>query len=568
MPISNLWDTTPDAWYWSDVSIVIKLLSRHTRNILTRRGPFHAIPIYYAIRYSASLEIVQYLGSQMGLQQMRDWRGYKLNDMTLLHIAVIYRQPKLIPYLLYCTYGHENPEFPRNNMRNPKSYAKKLKHFKCLKLLNDPTKTIAEYKDDPTKSIDNYTFMKKIATLWDNSSAWAFTDLKHVKALYDSGIKTIRHVNLLQIESGDYICMPVLYAISWGVPADVVEWMCVCTGLEYVEDLRSPWNEYNPLHLAIFGNHSHLIPYLLSIMPGARHIKSKKDGKFGSGKGMTPIEYARRLRYSKCLSLMMKLDKKYERNKDKPKIVMINDFCDDSNWPQTTLKHCKAMLRKDPVALTRAGGSLRALPILYAIRFKARLDVVKFICMGMGIDKVKTWRGTYDWTLLHLVTFNDSIAILPYILSLNPDAINIKDDQRFKPIDIARRYNHHVCAQLLKYPDKTIENYKIMAANVELENERKKDEIKKKKEMLMMMSTKKKKLKKKKKKIKIRPLTAIGARRHRLVERKKINSNKKNGIRQQHRSTPSLPPSYGNNNPRPLTAIGLRRRRGKSTRRM
>ena len=63
-------------------------------------------------------------------------------------------------------------------------------------------------------------------------------------------------------------------------------------------------------------------------------------------------------------------------------------------------------------------------------------------------------------------------------------------------------------------------------------------------------------------------LTAIGARRHRLVERKKINSNKKSGIRQQHRSTPSLPPSYGNNNPRPLTAIGLRRRRGKSTRRM
>ena len=104
-----------------------------------------------------------------------------------------------------------------------------------------------------------------------------------------------------------------------------------------------------------------------------------------------------------------------------------------------------------------------------------------------------------------------------------------------------------------------------MAANVELENERKKEEIKKKKEMLMMMSTKKKKLKKKKKKIKIRPLTAIGARRHRLVERKKINSNKKSGIRQQHRSTPSLPPSYGNNNPRPLTAIGLRRRRGKST---
>ena len=79
----------------------------------------------------------------------------------------------------------------------------------------------------------------------------------------------------------------------------------------------------------------------------------------------------------------MKLDKKYERNKDKPKIVMINDFCDDPIATNNIETLCYARSS----ALARAGGSLRALPILYAIRFKARLDVVKFICMGMALIK-------------------------------------------------------------------------------------------------------------------------------------------------------------------------------------
>eukprot|EP00943_MAST-04B_sp_MAST-4B-sp1_P006398 g6398.t1 len=378
--------------------------------------------------------------------------------------------------------------------------------------------------------------------------------------LHRQGIEMIKHANLLQRESGEYICMPIMYAISWGAQADVVEWMCVCTGLEYVEDLLTPWNGYNPLHLAVFGNHFHLIPYLLTIMPESRHAKSTKDGKFGSGKGMTPLEYARRLGYKKCAKLMADLDRKHERQKCKPKITMINDFCDDSNWPQTSLKHCKAMLRKDPAALNRSGGSLRSLPILYAIRFKARLNVVKFICIQMGEEKVKSWRGDYGWTLLHLVTFNNSIAILPYILYINPQAINVKDNQGFKPFDIARRYNHHVCAQLLGNPDKAISTYKSMTAELEIEKlhgleGRGKERNKKKSEVKAITKMRKKNVSssKKKKKKTIRPLTAIHT-RHRHIKLK--TDYAKQFFGQINYATFEKTSNY-----KPLTAIGARRRR-------
>ena len=134
--------------------------------------------------------------------------------------------------------------------------------------------------------------MEKVATLWDNSSDWAASDLDHIKCLYKQGIKTTKQ-NLLHLQSGDYVCVPGIYAISWGARADVVEWICVATGLEYIADYRTPCHGYNPLHLCVLNNHYHLVPYLLTIMPNARHIKSKRDGKFGGNVGLSPLEYAR-----------------------------------------------------------------------------------------------------------------------------------------------------------------------------------------------------------------------------------------------------------------------------------
>ena len=324
----------------------------------------------------------------MGRTKMQNWHGDKLGNITLLQVAVIYNRASLIPFLLSVCY--DNPSTA--SIHESKRYAKQHKHYECVKLLNYPDITINEFRSCPEKNIKKYPFMEKVATLWDNSSDWAASDLDHIKWLYKQGIKTTKQ-NLLHLQSGDYVCIPGIYAISWGARADVVEWICVATGLEYIADYRTPCHGYNSLHLCVLNNHYHLVPYLLTIMPNARHIRSKRDGKFGRGIGLSPLEYARRLKYHKCASSMAKLDKKKGKKKARAARKMISDLCDDLHWRKTTVKHCKALLRKDPDALKRKGGPLRSLPIFYAIRFKAALPVVHFICSEMGEDIVVSWRG-------------------------------------------------------------------------------------------------------------------------------------------------------------------------------
>ena len=79
-------------------------------------------------------------------------------------------------------------------------------------------------------------------------------------------------------------------------------------------------------------------------MPNARHIKSKRDGKFGGGVGLSPLEYARRLKYQ------MRLKNGQTRQKEGKKKAraarkMISDLCDDLHWGKTTVKHCRALPR-------------------------------------------------------------------------------------------------------------------------------------------------------------------------------------------------------------------------------
>ena len=481
MPICNLWDTSGDAWMCTSIGLVQHLIRQDPRSVKRRGGAWNEIPIYYAIRYGATVEIIIWLAGEAGIEQLQHWRGHV---ESMLHVAVIYNRPFAIPFLLFACPDHVGRRF--GSSKTPYQYAKKLKHQKCIKLLNYPEKTREEYVKDPSKPIEEYPFMKMISTLWDNSSLWQFTDLDHVKWLVNKALGS------LLVRSGTYLCLPIWYAISCGGAADVVEWICLNTGLEHVSDLRSPCNGYTVMHLAVLNRHTHLIPYLLTIMPEAVNIKSKRDSKFGRSEGMTPLQYAKRMGNFTCFALISKLHKKY---KAKSKLKMISDLCDDQNWPKTSLKHVKALLRNEPGALERAGGPLRSLPILYAIRFGGSLEVCRFICKQMGHENLKTWRGNYGWTLLHMVTFNKSFLLLPCILSIDPDAVAVKDNQGFTPIDLAKRYNLRVGLRLLQSPGKTISEYENEVAALPLA-----------KETLGKQPRKKKKRR-------ARPLTSVGRRR-------------------------------------------------------
>ena len=116
----------------------------------------------------------------MGQTQMQIWHGDKLANMSLLHVAVIYNRPSLIPFLLSVCHGHATAA----PVHDPKRYAKRHKHYKCLKLLNYPDITINEFRLYPEKNIEKYPFMEKVATLWDNSPDWAASWIFHERSLH------------------------------------------------------------------------------------------------------------------------------------------------------------------------------------------------------------------------------------------------------------------------------------------------------------------------------------------------------------------------------------------------
>ena len=121
-----------------------------------------------------------------------------------------------------------------------------------------------------------------IEDLWD-SFGWRETSIDRVKNLvmYNKmGLIVDRHGN-----EGSHECMlPIYFAVSGGAKLDVVEWICEQMGVEKVNKLREPYSLGTLLHSAIRGNHSHLVPYLLSIHPKSCNIRDIR--------GNFPADYA------------------------------------------------------------------------------------------------------------------------------------------------------------------------------------------------------------------------------------------------------------------------------------
>ena len=55
------------------------------------------------------------------------------------------------------------------------------------------------------------------------------------------------------------------------------------------------------------------------------------------------------------------------------------------------------------------------------------MKIVMYIGERTGSDKVKNIKGWCGRTLLHIAVFNNHYHLLPYLLSLYPEAVNVKD---------------------------------------------------------------------------------------------------------------------------------------------
>ena len=136
-----------------------------------------------------------------------------------------------------------------------------------------------------------------------------------------------------------------------------------------------------------------------------------------------------------------------------------------SKWQNTSIKHIKGFMLKDPNILWRRGGSYKEFPIYYAIMYKAKTVVVEYICEHTGINRVCDWRDEKDQTIVHIaasLTYKQGEECsLPYLMSIFPEACYLENLKDEIPLHIARMKNSKEAINFLLHPENTVKTYEM-----------------------------------------------------------------------------------------------------------
>ena len=266
---------------------------------------------------------------------------------------------------------------------------------------------------------------------------WRHTTLKHVKALYS------KNPNILRKSGGAFGDLPIVKAIIGCAKLDVVKWIYEKTNGD--DKYISTWvngNGQNLLHISANGdfklhNSAHLISYLIFKQPYACESKDKF--------GKIPLDYAKENENNIAIDLMLfpqeTIRRYVERNEyifkaKEIKESMIGTLYESltfnklrcqNRWLNTTLEVVKKYCDEYPGILITLGGKDNQYPIYYAVCAGASMKIVRYIGERTGSDKVKRITGWCGRTLLHIAVFNNYIHLVPYLLELYPEAVNVED---------------------------------------------------------------------------------------------------------------------------------------------
>ena len=292
----NGWkDTTLDYLEYLVWSQNSKLCLAEKHGQLKNMG--YNIPIFWAVRGGARIEIIRWMYNQTGIEVARSSRD-SLRSSTLLHFAACDNRPHLIPFLL--SQAPESVTTRDSSGATPLEEAQRWKHELCIRLLIDPRLTLSEYAEDPRKPFADYEVLM-VRTLWDNDTvSWKRTTPEHIfKNLIPVEEKDKTQFASLGICGGDYGWLPICYAIYNGCKLRTVEWLWKHT-LQGELFWRSSIGGETLLHLAASKQQNvHLIPFLINVSPPEVLAAKTLD------KGLTPLELAVNCRCKRAVLLLM-----------------------------------------------------------------------------------------------------------------------------------------------------------------------------------------------------------------------------------------------------------------------
>jgi ankyrin repeat protein len=392
----------------------------------------------------ASLDIVQWIGDRTGSDESKALRGFA--GRTLLHDAVLNGHVHLMKYLL--SIDPEAVNVQDTWGRTPIEWARQ-------KAMGHAVAMMIEHK---------LRREKMIKTVHESSLKWQNTSIDHVEAFLKKDPKAVVR------RGGTYREYPIYYAIAYGAPLGVVEFIGRHTGktrmVEWKDDTKC-----SLLHHAASNKKSqHLVPYLIFASPGSCVSKDKR--------GRIPLDLAKHHKLGTATGHLENpvatLDKfKHERNKRKAKASaesgqkhriryghMINSLhAIGKKWATTSVDLVQELVeREGEGALQKQEHSNR--PIFNAVRWGATEAVVRWMCERVGVEVVKTWRYN-TWTLLHCAASDNSPHLIPYLLSdVDDESLGMEDSWGRTPLDWAAIKGNKACHQLLENPSKTLKEYK------------------------------------------------------------------------------------------------------------
>ena len=459
---------------WKRTSIKhIQLIVNQDVKVLVKKNVFGTIPLFYAIKNGAKLEVLIWLCEQTGIDVVKKWRSDGWTDVrsnteaTFLHVAAWYKHSHMIPYLL--TIFPEAIDIKSNYDFTPLDWAKKWKFPTIYDLLIKPEATRKEYKENRKKLIHNYELVMQIPSLHDHTDKWKRTTLSHVKNLvliennkdnFDvNGMpifddKKFRNGILEAKDDKGYL--PISYAINHGAKLEVIVWMVSIIGIDMLTSWRGSMNECH-LHYAAY-NQPHLLPYMLSLFgtSGLEIIDDHLDE--------TPLQWADKKQNVDCLLFLKDVPKTIEEFDAKYtggainlqadqvesfEIESLHEFSD--RWQKTGVLTVENLEKKNVGTLITEDED-KYLPIIYAGWNGAPLNTFKWMCehtlllRGSSMYKsaeeknlIKQWRDSSDWTILHYIVFFNHSHLIPYVLYLFPNAVKMIDDNYHKtPLEYAQ----------------------------------------------------------------------------------------------------------------------------------
>ena len=194
--------------------------------------------------------------------------------------------------------------------------------------------------------------------------------------------------------------------------------------------------------------------------------------KRGGDYGYYPLFYA--IYYNANISVINYIIKEMVETYQYPEMYranlkqnMIHSLYESTHcWKYSTIKHIQLIVNQDVEVLTRKN-MFGTIPLYFAVKNGATIEVLVWLCEQTGIDVVRKWRSD-GWgevrshteaTFLHLAAWYNHPHMIPYLLSIFPEAVDLKSNYRFTPLAWAKKWNFQTIIDLLINPQATVNEY-------------------------------------------------------------------------------------------------------------